>query len=120
MEKICMNIQQRDILLVPFPFADQRGSKVRPVYVISKNEFNQTSQDIITLGITSNISKEYYKILIGNNNLEQGYLFETSCIKVENILKIDKSLVIKKIGKTKKAIFKETLQKMYTLFQESD
>ena len=30
-------IEQRDLLLMPFPFSDQSGRKVRPVIVISNN-----------------------------------------------------------------------------------
>ena len=53
-------IEQRGILLVPFPFSDQSGRKVRPVVVASNNEFNNSSEDIIVFGVTSNILKDIY------------------------------------------------------------
>lgn len=112
-----MIIEQRDILLVPFPFTNQSGNKVRPVLVLSKNDFNQKSEDIIVSGITSNITKEDHSVRIENKDFEQGHLFETSSIKVENILKIEKSLVVKKIGKIKKETFRLVLEKMYQLFE---
>ena len=37
-------MEQQDLLLVPFPFSDQSGRKVRPVIVISNNEFNDYSE----------------------------------------------------------------------------
>lgn len=43
-------IEQRDLLLVPFPFSDQTGKKVRPVVVIIKNSFNSHSEDVIVVG----------------------------------------------------------------------
>ena len=92
-------IEQRDLLLVPFPFSDQTGKKVRPVIVISNNEFNKDSEDVIVVGVTSNISKDRYAINLANNNLEEGNLTTRCCVKVENILKLDKELIIKKIGK---------------------
>ena len=46
-------IEQRDLLLVPFPFSDQSGIKVRPVIVISNNSFNSDSEDILVVGVTS-------------------------------------------------------------------
>ena len=55
-------IEQKDLLLVPFPFSDQSGRKVRPVIVISNNEFNKYSEDVIVIGVTSNILKDKYTI----------------------------------------------------------
>ena len=66
MAKIPMKIQQRDIFLVPFPFSDLSQTKVRPVLILSKDTFNNSSQDVIVCSITSNIAKNPYKILIDN------------------------------------------------------
>jgi len=95
-------IEQRDLLLVPFPFSDQSGRRVRPVIVISNNKFNEHSEDVLIVGVTSNISKERYTLSLKNNDLEEGKLITPCCIKVENILKIDKELIIKKIGRINK------------------
>jgi mRNA interferase MazF len=92
-------INQRDILLVPFPFSDQSGRKVRPVIVISNEEFNEYSEDIIVTGVTSNISRDKYNLSLSNEDLEEGKLLTQCGIKAENILKIDKELIIKKIGR---------------------
>ena len=107
-------IGQGDLLLVPFPFSDQSGKKVRPVIVISCNEFNKFSEDVIVIGVTSNISKDKYTINLTNNNLDEGSLSTSCCIKVENVLKLDKELIIKKIGR----INNETLRKMVTKLNE--
>ncbi len=107
-------IEQGDLLLVPFPFSDQSGKKVRPVIVISCNEFNKFSEDVIVIGVTSNISKDKYTINLTNNNLDEGSLSTSCCIKVENVLKLDKELIIKKIGR----INNETLRKMVTELNE--
>jgi|TARA_Y100000034_G_scaffold106239_1_gene134802 mRNA interferase MazF len=95
-------MEQRDLLIVPFPFSDQKGRKVRSVIVISNNEFNKNSDDVLVVGVTSNISKNKYTINLTNKDLEEGKLSAVCCIKVENILKMDKEMVIKKIGKIRK------------------
>lgn len=95
-------IEQRDLLLVPFPFSDQSGRKVRPVIVISNREFNEHSEDVLVVGVTSNIMKEKYTLSLANNDLEDGKLSTQCCIKVENILRLDKELIIKRIGRIKK------------------
>ena len=100
-------MNQGDLLLVPFPFSDQSGRKVRPVIIISNDKFNSRSEDIIVVGVTSNISRDYYSPSLRNDDLEEGKLFTPCCIKVENILKLEKSLIIKKIGKIKQSKIKE-------------
>lgn len=113
-----MNIEQRDLLLVPFPFSDQSGRKVRPVIVISNNKFNATSEDLIVVGVTSNISKDKYTVELKNEELENGNLMDLCCIKVENILKIDKQLIVKKIGKIKREKFKNIISILNSIFSE--
>ena len=110
-------ITQRDLLLVPFPFSDQSGKKVRPVVVMSNDEFNLKSEGIIVIGVTSNISKDKYAVLLENMNLEEGKLTDQCCAKVENILKLDKSLVIKKIGKISIKKFNEILVLLESIFK---
>jgi mRNA interferase MazF len=105
-------IEQRDLLLVPFPFSNQSGKKVRPVIVISNNDFNKFSEDILVMGVTSNILKEDYTINLTNSNLDEGKLFTKCSIKIENLLKLDKELVIKKIGKINQTTLKNIIDKL--------
>ena len=113
-----MNIEQRDLLLVPFPFSDQSGKKVRPVIVISNNEFNKLSEDLIIIGVTSNIFKDKYTANFNNVDLEEGKLLDKCCIKVENILRIDKKLIIKKIGRIKREKFMEIVSILNSILKE--
>ncbi len=109
MDKVHL-ISQRDILLVPFPFSDQSGRKVRPVVVVSNLEFNEHSEDYLVAGITSNISREKYSIRISSADLEEGQLFTRCCVKAENLLKIDRELVVKKIGRLNKQKFRDIVK----------
>ena len=111
-------IEQRDLLLVPFPFSDQSGRKVRPVIVISNQDFNKHSDDILVVGVTSNISKDSYTFDLTNNDLEEGKFITKCCIKVENILKIDKELIVKKIGKIKKDKLSKIVNKIIEICQQ--
>jgi len=103
-------LMQRDLLLVPFPFSDQSGNKVRPVMVVSNRAFNEHSEDLLVVGITSNISRGKYTISLSSTDLEEGQLYSKCCIKAENILKIEKSMVVKKIGKAKKEKLESTIK----------
>lgn len=44
-----------DVLLVPFPFTDQVGSKKRPGVVVSKDEYNASRRDVVILAISSQV-----------------------------------------------------------------
>ncbi len=113
MEKI--SLEQRDIVLLPFPFSNQSGVKVRPAVILSNNEFNH-SEDLIVAGITSNISKGKYTFQIDENKLELKNIKDNCCIKVENLLKIDKQLVIKKIDKVKSEEFEKLIPILNSIF----
>jgi len=111
-------MKQRELLLIPFPFSDQSGRKVRPVIILSNNDFNEHSEDILVVGVTSNISKDKYSISLANKDLEEGNLLTECCIKTENILKIDKELIIKKIGKIKKGLLTKTISKILEIIKK--
>lgn len=85
---------QNDIVLVPFPYSDQSENKIRPGVIISNNEFN-TYDDIIVCAITSNTKKRKYSVPMTELPIP-------SRIRVDNLLKIDKRLVRKKIGEINK------------------
>jgi len=44
-----------DVLLVPFPFTNQAGTKQRPAVVISSNGYNARRPDLVIMAITSQI-----------------------------------------------------------------
>lgn len=110
-------IEQGSLLLVPFPFSDQSGRKVRPVIVISNNQFNSESEDLIVVGVTSNISKDKYTLNLDEKDLDEGKLITKCSIKIENILRLDKSLIIKKIGMINKGKLKKVIEVLNEIFR---
>ena len=44
-----------DVVLVPFPFTDQSGTKKRPAVIVSKNRYNTLRRDLIIMAITSQV-----------------------------------------------------------------
>ncbi|MBI4152066.1 type II toxin-antitoxin system PemK/MazF family toxin [Candidatus Woesearchaeota archaeon] len=55
MEKVSLEITQREIVLLPFPYSDLSGKKIRPVIVVSNDKFNSSSKDLIVCAITLNV-----------------------------------------------------------------
>ena len=44
-----------DVLLVPFPFTDQSGTKKRPAVLVSSTGYNANRRDIVIMAITSQL-----------------------------------------------------------------
>ncbi|MBI4043261.1 MAG: type II toxin-antitoxin system PemK/MazF family toxin [Candidatus Diapherotrites archaeon] len=103
-------IAQREIWLAPFPFSDQLGMKVRPVVVISNDQFNANSEDILVMGMTSQFSKGKYAVSVSPLDDEEKSLHHQGYIKVENVLKLSQKLVYKKIGRLNKDKFQQAIQ----------
>ena len=91
--------EQGDVLIVPFPFTDLSAIKQRPVLVLSKKEYNNKTDGIITCGITSNLKDSENSVLIENKNLLNGEIPAISRIKVDKLFTIEESIVKKRLAK---------------------
>ena len=107
-------MNQGDIYLVPFPFSDLSGTKVRPVLIVSHNAFNKSGKDILVCAITSVYATN--AIRITQKHLDNGVLFADSYIKYESIFKLDTKLLLKKIGSVNTSIRKKIKAKIVSLF----
>ena len=88
--------KQGDILLIPIPFSDLTSSKKRPVLVLSNNDYNTKTEDIIVAAVTSNITSKEYSIFISDEDMQEGNLHVTSCIRVDKIYTLSQNIVINK------------------------
>jgi len=109
--------KQKDILLVKFPFTDFREFKKRPVIVISNDEYNSKTLDLVVCAITSNLSYKDYSVLISNDDLDDGYLIKESLIKASHIATISKQIVIRKIASVNDEKFEDVRENLKSLFE---
>ena len=65
-----MPYYQGDIVLVPFPFTDLSGTKVRPAIVVSNNDIN-TTDDLILAAITTNLKTDEFSFALDNFSLSR-------------------------------------------------
>ena len=97
---------QRDIILIPFPYSDLTGFKKRPALILSNSILNKTDDRICCL-ITSQKTKE--GVIIDNKSIEEGNLPFKSWAKPHRIFTIDKKIILKKICKINAKLHKEIL-----------
>ena len=50
-----MAYQFGDVVLVPFPFTDQSGTKKRPAVVVSSSSYNAARRDLVIMAITGQV-----------------------------------------------------------------
>jgi mRNA interferase MazF len=108
------NYKKWDVILVPFPFTDLTTNKKRPALIVSNNDYNKSDNLVIAL-ITSNIrdSHEDYKIIKWS---DAGFPKE-SVIKMK-FATVDKSIVVRKLGKLKKEDIDSFKTKLIAFFEK--
>lgn len=102
-----IQFNQGDILIVPFPFSNLRAVTQRPVLVLSSNNYNKNSEDIVTCGITSNLKDTRCSVIVDNEHLSEGKIPVKSRIKVDKLFTIEKGIVKRKIARVNKKVLEE-------------
>jgi mRNA interferase MazF len=98
---------QRDIVLILFPFSNLNAAKVRPVVVMSNDNYNKKSNDFIAVPLTSNLKLRDHVLLISKREMESGLLIVDSNAKVDRVFSLQQSLIKMKIGHIKKEAYKK-------------
>ena len=112
-----MKFNQKEIVLVPFPYTDLSSIKNRPVLILSNNHFNFSHNDLLVAVITSKIFIDEYSVEIDNDSLEYGILPEKSVIKTSKLFTISKDIIIKKFSIKKVEKFEEVVSKFSELIK---
>ena len=111
-----MRIHQKEIVLLPYPFSNFEGMKVRPALVMSNDIFNQKSADCIMVPLTTVLKDEPYSIVIDNKDMVSGTLVRQSRIRADKIFAVEKRLVTLKIGVIKDKTFEKVKAQISKMF----
>lgn len=104
-----MMYDQREVILILFPYSDLTGSKKRPALVISNSKLNKTEDRICCL-VTSNVHKD--DVAIKRTDFEEGKLPFKSSVKPHRIFTIDKRIVVKKLCVVNRNFYGNVLEKV--------
>jgi mRNA interferase MazF len=100
-----------DLILIPFPFTDLTGNKLRPAVILIGS-----SKDITVCFITTQLKwKEHTDIELLPSKVNG--IKKHSLIRVSKIATIDKSLVLGKLGELEDTEIEELNIKLKELFQ---
>lgn len=98
-------LNQRDIVLIPIPFTDLSSQRRRPVVVISNDDYNHKTDDIVIVAMTSNLMPTDYSFTITTADLEIGTLNRPSKVRVDKIYTLAQSTVVKTFGRVNETTF---------------
>jgi len=111
-----MNVAQKELVLLPYPFTNFEGTKVRLAVIISNNSFNRISDDCLMVPLTTVIKNEPFSILIEQKDLSSGKLLQQSRIRADKIFCVEKRLIIMKIGVLNDNTFDKIKQEILKIF----
>jgi mRNA interferase MazF len=111
------SFEQGQIIVAPIPFADYMAGKIRPALVISKKEYNEKSEDLIVLKITSKEKSYPFDVKLGEADLATGKLKQESVIQADFPVVIEKKSITQNIGKISDKKLAEVKQKLKELYE---
>ena len=111
-----MQINQKEVVLLPYPFSNFEGMKVRPALVVSNESFNRKSADCIMVPLTTVIKDEPYSVIIDNEDMDSGKLVKPSRVRVDKIFAVEKNLVTMKIGIINNKTFEKIKAEIFKMF----
>jgi mRNA interferase MazF len=91
-----------DVVLVPFPFTDQSGTKKRPAVVISSVHYHTDRRDIVIMAITSQLRPHPAFGEFTVADWRKAGLIAPSAVKPV-LTTIEKRLVLRKLGRLQQA-----------------
>ncbi len=99
-------MKKGDIVLVPFPFTDLKGSKNRPALVLINGKM-----DVTVSFISTQLHLHVATDVLLKPNTENG-LKKNSLLRIEKIATIDKLLVLGILGKLDSKVISELDKKL--------
>lgn len=112
-------MKQQDLVWVRLPFSDFEESKVRPAVVVSNDDYNRSSRDVVVCAVTSNTEPRPYGVLIRQESLSSGKLPIKSKVRADKILQVEKSLVAASFARLSDAAFDSVISELIKLVKRN-
>jgi mRNA interferase MazF len=103
-----------DAVLVPFPFADQTGSKKRPAVVVSSAAYHRGRPDLILMAVISQVRPPGRIGEIQVSGWKEAGLLKPSVLKPV-LFTLDRALVIRQLGRLEEADRRSLRQVLVTI-----
>ncbi len=112
-------LEQGDIALVPVPFTDLSSLKRRPMIVISNNDYNRATTDVVVVAMTSNPEFTEYSFRIVASDLVAGTLNRPGTVRADKLYTLSQSIVVKVFGRVGPDVLKQIRRALDSLIASS-
>ena len=109
-------LKRGDIVLVPFPFSDLTGKKVRPAVIISVKNNIDVSVAFVSSVIPAKLSDFDFLLPTSNPDFSITGLKKTSVFKMNKVLTLDRSKILRRLGRVTPSISKQIDAKLKSAF----
>ena len=106
--------RQGQVVLVPFPWTDLSGAKLRPAVVVSGSWYNTSRRDCILVALSSQIPKKLDRdmVRIDGPDLKSAGLPLPSVVKAGKVFTVDQARIVKPLGQLTKTSLDQVLTGM--------
>jgi len=115
-----MMYKQGEIVLIPVPFSNLSSSKKRPVMILSNNQYNTSTDDVIVMAVTSNVRGMSSEILFDTSDMTHGKIPKPSCIRSDKVYTLSKEIIVKKYGEISEVKVIEAKNKLFELLSDAN
>jgi len=105
-----MIFSKGDIVIIPVPFTDNKGYKLRPAVIISDDNVHRTG-DVMIVQITSKLKQDNLSISLTNSDVTEN-LPVKSYIRVHKIFVLEQSLIKGIVSRLNPTKYKELVKKI--------
>ena len=103
-------MNQKEIVLVRFPFSNQTDYKIRPAVIVSNDYYNRVHSNFWLVPLTTKQSLKEFELELPQKEIISGKIREKSFARTDVIAAVENDLVLKELGKVSTAFF-ELLKK---------
>jgi len=107
--------RQRDIVLIEVPFAEGKGSKIRPVLIISNSKLYDVSE-FVFLPLTGTSFKDVLEFALKDNMVIADFP-KPSYVRINKIASLDKRLIVRKVNELNPQYFEIVIRKLSKIFE---
>jgi mRNA interferase MazF len=90
------------------------------VLIISNNNYNEMTEDIVVVAITSQLKGLDYSVVIDSEDLNEGELKVISAIRTDKIYTLSKNIVTKKFGHVNSEVLESVRKKIDEIIINND
>jgi len=110
-----MKFTKGDIVIIPVPFTDNKGYKLRPAVVISNEKVHHTG-DAMIVQITSKLKQDSLSIALANDDVTES-LPAKSYIRFHKIFVLEQRLIKGKVSSLNNSKYQELIQKINQIIE---